>query len=123
MPGRFGPRFALEAVFLIALAIAMGLADLSARAIVAVMAVAWVLVALVEWLASREAAARPDEWSNAAYGRREPEREHVTEIVSPAPPAAEEADTGDPLIGADAATSRRRWFRRRPRTEETPVER
>ena len=123
MPGRFGPRFALEAVFLIALAIAMGLADLSARAIVAVMAVAWVLVALVEWLASREAAARPDEWSHAGYGRREAEREHVTEIVSPAPPVPEEADTGDPLLAVDAATTRRRWFRRRPRTEETPVER
>src|SRR5919106_384193 len=117
MPGRFGPRFALEAVFLIALAIAMGLADLSARAIVAVMAVAWVLVALVEWLASREAAARPDEWTHAGYSRREAESEHVTEIVSPTPPAAEEADTGDPLLVADAATTRRRWFRRRPRTE------
>ena len=123
MPGRFGPRFALEAVFLIALAIAMGLADLSARAIVAVMAVAWVLVAIVEWLASRDATARPDEWRREAYGWREAESEHETVIASPAPPADEEADTGDPLLVLEPAASRRRWFRRRPRTEETPVER
>jgi hypothetical protein len=43
-----GPRFALEAGFLIALAVGVGVADLSAGAIVAVMAVAWLLVCLFE---------------------------------------------------------------------------
>ena len=48
MQGGLGPRFALEAGFLIAVAIAAGLAELSATAIVIVMAVAWLLVCLFE---------------------------------------------------------------------------
>ena len=44
----FGPRFALEAGFLIAVAIGAGVAQLSATAIVVVMAVAWLLVCLFE---------------------------------------------------------------------------
>ena len=38
-----GPRFVLEVVFLIALAIGVGVAELSATAIIAVMALAWLL--------------------------------------------------------------------------------
>ena len=48
MQGGFGPRFALEAGFLIAVAIGAGVAQLSATAIVVVMAVAWLLVCLFE---------------------------------------------------------------------------
>lgn len=48
MQGGLGPRFALEAGFLIAVAIGAGLAELSATAIVVVMAVAWLLVCLFE---------------------------------------------------------------------------
>ena len=48
MPGGSGLRFALEAAFLIAVAIAAGFAELSATAIVGVMAVAWLLVCLFE---------------------------------------------------------------------------
>ncbi len=48
MQGGFGPRFALEAGFLIAVAIGAGFAELSATAIVVVMAVAWLLVCLFE---------------------------------------------------------------------------
>jgi Sec-independent protein secretion pathway component TatC len=46
--GGLGPRFLLEAGFLIALAIAAGAAELSAPTIVVVMAVAWLLVCLFE---------------------------------------------------------------------------
>jgi hypothetical protein len=46
--GRLGPRFALEAGFLIAIAVGAGFAELSATAIVVVMAVAWLLVCLFE---------------------------------------------------------------------------
>jgi hypothetical protein len=46
--GGFGPRFALEAGFLIAVAIGAGFAELSATAIVVVMAAAWLLVCLFE---------------------------------------------------------------------------
>lgn len=48
MQGGFGPRFALEAGFLIAVAIAAGVAQLSATTIVVIMAVAWLLVCLFE---------------------------------------------------------------------------
>ncbi|MFL5970979.1 MAG: hypothetical protein ACJ750_01160 [Gaiellaceae bacterium] len=48
MQGGFGPRFALEAGFLIAVAIGAGFAELSATMIVVVMAVAWLLVCLFE---------------------------------------------------------------------------
>lgn len=43
-----GPRFALEVAFLIALAIGAGFAELTASAIVVVMALAWLLVCLFE---------------------------------------------------------------------------
>ena len=53
LPGRLGLRFALEALFLVLLAIGAGLADLRPRFIVLVMAVAWLLVAIVEFTAER----------------------------------------------------------------------
>ena len=56
LPGRLGLRFALEALFLVLLAIGAGLADLRPAVIVLVMAVAWVLVALIEFTAERIAA-------------------------------------------------------------------
>lgn len=47
------PRLLLEALFLAAVAVAAALADLDAPVIAGVMAGAWVLVALIEWAASR----------------------------------------------------------------------
>lgn len=47
------PRLLLEVLFLAAVAVAAGLADLDAAEIAAVMAGAWVLVALIEWASSR----------------------------------------------------------------------
>jgi hypothetical protein len=55
MVGAPGLRFALEAGFLIALAVVAGLAELRATTIVLVMGAAWLLVAVIEWLAWREA--------------------------------------------------------------------
>jgi hypothetical protein len=57
MPRQLGPRFALEAAFLILVAVGAGLLDLRPVWIVVVMAVAWLLVALMEYAASREAPA------------------------------------------------------------------
>ena len=54
MVGGPGLRFALEAGFLIALAVVAGLAELSPTTIVLVMGAAWLLVAVIEWLAWRE---------------------------------------------------------------------
>lgn len=56
LPGRLGLRFALEALFLVAVAIGAGLADLRPLVIVLVMLGAWLLVALIELTAARIAA-------------------------------------------------------------------
>jgi hypothetical protein len=43
-----GPRFLIEAGFIVAVAVVAGLADLSTWAIIGVVAAAWIIVALVE---------------------------------------------------------------------------
>src|SRR4051794_20637172 len=48
-----GPRFLIEAGFLIAVAVVAGVARLSTLTIVFVMAAAWFVVAAVEWTAAR----------------------------------------------------------------------
>ena len=53
LPRRLGARFALEALFLVLLAVGAGLAHLRPLYIVGVMAAAWVLVALAELTAER----------------------------------------------------------------------
>jgi hypothetical protein len=50
------PRLALEAAFLLGVALLAGLADLSTASIVLVMAAAWALVALSEWSAAAKRA-------------------------------------------------------------------
>jgi hypothetical protein len=54
--GGFGPRFVVEAVFLVAVATIAGLAQFPTEAIVLVMALAWLLVAGVEWALARPGA-------------------------------------------------------------------
>ena len=54
MTGRLGPRFAAEAAFIVLAAVAAGAAQLDPVGIVAVMAVAWLAVAAVELVASRQ---------------------------------------------------------------------
>ena len=53
LPRRLGVRFALEAGFLVLLALGAGLADLRPLYIVIIMAAAWLLVALAELTAER----------------------------------------------------------------------
>src|SRR4051812_14576176 len=48
MPGGFAPRFAVEAGFLILLGVGAGYADLRPIVIVALLAVGWAIVSLVE---------------------------------------------------------------------------
>jgi outer membrane biosynthesis protein TonB len=82
LPGRLGLRFALEALFLILLAIGAGLADLRPALIVLVMAVAWILVAVVEFTAERIAA------SYASYvlpAPAEPEEDEPERVFWPRP--------------------------------------
>jgi hypothetical protein len=117
MPGRLGPRFALEAGFLILLAVALGLADLDTLTIVAVMAVAWLLVALIEWIASREqpvAVREAERQSFVATSGMAPAEEEpsVDEQAAETPPS----EAG--LEPVPAEVKRRRWFRRRRRAPE-----
>src|SRR5438105_4300903 len=53
MADRFAPRFALEAGLLVLLAVAAGFADLRPALIVLVMAIAWLIVSLIEGLVWR----------------------------------------------------------------------
>jgi hypothetical protein len=96
MVGGPGLRFALEAGFLIALAVVAGLAELSPTTIVLVMGAAWLLVAVIEWLAWREG----------------PRVTHVVrEEAAPAP--------AEPVVPA-SERSRRRFWRRREADEPAP---
>jgi hypothetical protein len=80
LPRRLGVRFALEAVFLVLLALGAGLAGLRPLYIVAVMAAAWLLVALAELTAERI------------------ERSPLTYLL-PSPPPAEEEEYEQQIFG------------------------
>ena len=86
MPGRLGPRFAIETLFLIALAIGAGLADLATRWIVLIMAAGWLVVALLELTAERL-------WSTVPVWRRP-----YYPAVVPSPPAQPAAE---PVVEAE----------------------
>ena len=84
MPARLGPRFAIEALFLIALAVGVAYADLASKWIVVVMAGGWLVVALLELSADRIWAAAPP-WRRPYYVPASPPR---AEPVAAPPPAA-----------------------------------
>src|SRR5919204_1390667 len=97
MPRQLGPRFALEAAFLILVAVGAGLLDLRPLLIVLVMGVAWLLVALMEYAASREApqyAARPGPYGPLPLEEPAPVHEAIVEdrpsptLLEPEPVAA-----------------------------------
>lgn len=137
LPGRLGVRFALEALFLILLAIGAGLADLRPALILLVMAIAWVLVAVIEFTAERIAAS-PLTYLLPARGEAPPaesdpvswpmveERTVVAPPDRPADPAAEEPS--EPAVAeaeaepAPAAAPGRPAFLRRRARPEAPVE-
>ena len=82
MPGALGPRFALEAGFLILLAVVLGFADLSPVYIVLIMGLAWVLVSLIEYFAWRQGPRFPTRY--AAAGGPEIEQDRII-VEEPAP--------------------------------------
>jgi hypothetical protein len=95
-----GPRFAVEVAFLIALAVGTGVAELSAAAIVVVMAIAWLLICLFELAVWAEGPRfRGLDRRTAAVEEEEPAE--VTEIREP-----------------EAPRRRRFWRRRRAVSEE-----
>src|SRR6266566_6184318 len=83
MPGRLGPRFAIEALFLIALAVGVAYADLASKWIVVVMAGGWLVVALLELSADRIWAAAPP-WRRPYYVPASPPRAAPVAVPSPA---------------------------------------
>jgi hypothetical protein len=103
MAGGPGLRFALEAAFLIALAVAAGLAELSPTTIVLVMGAAWLLVAVIEWLA----------WRETPRVTRVLDEAGPAPVAEAVPPAAEAVPPE-----AEPEPGRRRRFWRRRRAEE-----
>jgi hypothetical protein len=109
LPGRLGARFALEALFLVLLAVGAGLADLRPAFIILVIAVAWLLVALAEFTAERIARSPvsyllPAE-KEAVEAEPEPEQVFgppVEERTVVAPPQALE-DTQEPIVQPEPA--------------------
>jgi hypothetical protein len=85
--GGFGPRFALEAGFLIAVAIGAGFAELSATVIVVVMAVAWLLVCLFELAVWAEGPRYPGIVEEQTVAEEE-QPEEPDELTDPEPVAA-----------------------------------
>jgi hypothetical protein len=82
----FGLRFAAEVAFLALLALAVGLAELGTPWIVAVMAVGWLLVAVVEWLAWRtESGPRQPAATEAEAAAEEQTSWDIEEILAPVP--------------------------------------
>jgi hypothetical protein len=88
MPGGFGPRFVIEAGFLILLGVGAGLADLRSGVIVGLLAAGWVLVSVFE-LAAWRAQARP---AGRAVTAPPPEPEPEPQIGWPEPERHEPDD-------------------------------
>jgi len=95
MPGRLGPRFAIEALFLIALAAGAAYADLASKWIVLVMAGGWLLVALLELAADRIWAEAPP-WRRPYYMPVSPPRAEPVASPRPSPPAPEPVPAVEP---------------------------
>jgi hypothetical protein len=87
MPDRRGSRFALEVLFLIALAIGLTLAHLDPVEIAGVMLLGWVIVAAIEWAAWRE---------EPHYGSGLPPRYYVPQVSLPPAQPLEQVSAGYP---------------------------
>jgi hypothetical protein len=96
MPVALGPRFVLEAGFLVLLALVVGLADLDPWLIVLVMLVGWLLVSLIEYFSWRQLRAvalrRYEEPASEAVG----EESAAEEVAPPPPPPAPEPPPPEP---------------------------
>jgi len=96
VPGRRGFRFALEVVYLAALAAALAFTTLSTASIVGVMLLGWLLVAMLEWAA---AAARPH------YAAGLPPRWRIPAVAMPPAQPLEQVVMGYPQPEIDEAAT------------------
>lgn len=97
MPGALGPRFALEAGFLILLAVVLGFADLSPLLIILIMALAWVLVSMIEYFAWRQGPRFPTRYAAAVGPPLEQGEIGVEEPAVPPPPPAPPPPAAPPM--------------------------
>jgi hypothetical protein len=89
MPSHSARRFLLEVLFLAGVAAALTFAELRPAAIIALMAVAWVVVALLEWTS----------WLDEPhYGRGLPPRYYVPHVALPPPVAVEQGEPAYPIL-------------------------
>lgn len=95
MPDGRGSRFAVEVVFLVALAVALALADLRPLEIAGVMLAGWVIVAALEWAAWRD---------EPHYGSGLPPRYYVPHVSLPPPQPLEQVAAGYPEARDEAPT-------------------
>jgi hypothetical protein len=94
MADRRGSRFVAEALFLVALAVALTLARLDALEIAGAMLLGWVVVAALEWAAWR---AEPH------FGSGLPPRYYVPAVKLPPPQPLEQLDQGYPDASREEA--------------------
>ena len=98
-----GPRFLLEAGFIVAVALVAGFADLSTWAIIGVVAAAWILVALIEMAVWAQHAPRAKSWGLTPAGSDpslstevvEPDARRIV-AAPPSPPEPEAEPAPDP---------------------------
>jgi hypothetical protein len=89
MPRHSARRFLLEVLFLAGVAAALAFAELRPAAIIGLMAVAWAVVALLEWTA----------WLDEPhYGRGLPPRYYVPHVALPPPVAVEQREPDYPVL-------------------------
>jgi hypothetical protein len=89
MPVAAAPRFALEAGFLVLLAVVLGFADLDPVLIVALMGLGWILVSLIEYFAWRQRPRFPAGFARSAAPAPSVEEEDA--MPEPPPPTPTQA--------------------------------
>jgi hypothetical protein len=82
----FGPRFVVEALFLVAVATVAALAQFRTEAIILVMVLAWILVAAVEWTLARPRFRRRDDED---VGEVDGDAQHVRVLPTDPEPTAQ----------------------------------
>jgi nicotinate-nucleotide--dimethylbenzimidazole phosphoribosyltransferase len=95
MTDRRGSRFILEVLFLLALTVALTLANLRPLEIAGIMLIGWVIVAVLEWVAWRE---------EPHYGSGLPPRYYVPQVSLPPAQPLEAVSAGYPEARDEAPT-------------------
>jgi len=95
MTDRRGSRFVLEVLFLLALTVALTLANLRPLEIAGIMLIGWVIVAVLEWVAWRE---------EPHYGSGLPPRYYVPQVSLPPAQPLEPVAAGYPEARDEAPT-------------------